>query len=93
MFSLATLKADQNLDLTAAVHSRGVIDKDDFRHTDPSSPDNTSSRDDTEIKVKKKATRGRPPNSQRKSARRIQAPTVNISSSGNRLACKAWSVY
>ncbi|XP_033632862.1 bromodomain-containing protein 8-like isoform X3 [Asterias rubens] len=72
---LKTKEADRNLDLTAAVHSRGVIDKDDFRHTDPSSPDNTLSRDDTEIKVKKKATRGRPPNSQRKSTRRIQAPT------------------
>ncbi|XP_038064768.1 bromodomain-containing protein 8-like isoform X2 [Patiria miniata] len=61
--------ADRHADATPVTKPRADAGEDDYHHIAPPSPGDSSSREDSDLKVKRKGTRGRPPGSQRKSSR------------------------
>ncbi|XP_022106721.1 bromodomain-containing protein 8-like isoform X6 [Acanthaster planci] len=64
-----SLQADKSADVTPVTKPRAEPGEDDYHHIEPPSPGDSSSREDSDMKSKRRGARGRPLGSQRKSSR------------------------
>ncbi|XP_022106723.1 bromodomain-containing protein 8-like isoform X8 [Acanthaster planci] len=64
-----TREADKSADVTPVTKPRAEPGEDDYHHIEPPSPGDSSSREDSDMKSKRRGARGRPLGSQRKSSR------------------------
>ncbi|XP_022106722.1 bromodomain-containing protein 8-like isoform X7 [Acanthaster planci] len=62
-------QADKSADVTPVTKPRAEPGEDDYHHIEPPSPGDSSSREDSDMKSKRRGARGRPLGSQRKSSR------------------------
>ncbi|XP_022106714.1 bromodomain-containing protein 8-like isoform X1 [Acanthaster planci] len=65
----AAEQADKSADVTPVTKPRAEPGEDDYHHIEPPSPGDSSSREDSDMKSKRRGARGRPLGSQRKSSR------------------------